>query len=190
VVLGTAAPLARCAGDHCEAARGQRSDGTYTSGNITQYKEGDTINFRFDLTGSDTASGQLQVRFTENDGTCLFFANYFVLGAVTNVSGATPTVGVASGPTADSGEWVVTLNVDFAAAGEAIVDYQLKLSNQAGDCTGSSQHSRLNAGDGVSQTGQQNVPIPAKPMHRAPEHHRCEARRPLGRRRLRPCQRR
>jgi uncharacterized repeat protein (TIGR01451 family) len=147
---------------------GQRSDGTYTSGNITQYKEGDTINFRFTLTGSEASSGQLQVRFTENDGTCLFFANYFVLGTVTNVSGATPTVGVASGPTADAGEWVVTLNIDFAAAGEAIVNYQLKLSNQAGDCSGSSQHSRLNPGDGVSQTGQQNVPVPANQIIELP----------------------
>jgi uncharacterized repeat protein (TIGR01451 family) len=147
---------------------GQSSDGTYTSGNITQYKEGDTINFRFDLTGSDTSSGQLQVRFTKNDGTCLFFANYFVLGAVENVSGATPTVGIASGPTASAGEWVVTLNIDFAAAGEAIVNYQLKLSNQAGDCTGSSQHSRLSPGDGVSQTGQQNVPVPANQIIELP----------------------
>ena len=147
---------------------GQKSDSSYTSGNITQYKEGDTINFRFDLTGSDTSSGQLQVRFSENDGTCLFFDNYFVLGAVTNVSGATPTVGVASGPTADAGEWVVTLNVAFSAAGEGIVNYQLKLSNQAGDCNGSSQHSRLNPGDGVSQTGQQNVPVPANQIIELP----------------------
>jgi len=147
---------------------GQSSDGTYTSGNITQYKEGDTIKFRFDLTASDTSSGQLQVRFTENDGTCLFFDNYFVLQDITNVSGATPTVGIASGPTADSGEWVVTLNIDFSAAGEAIVNYQLKLSNQAGDCNGSSQHSRLTPGDGVSQTGQQNVPVPANQIIELP----------------------
>ena len=82
-------------------------------------------------------------------------------------------MGVASGPTADSfgtsnGEWVVTLNVDFSAAGEAVVNYQLKLSNQAGDCSGSSQHSRLNAGDGVSQTGQQNVPVPANQVIELP----------------------
>src|SRR6266567_6938434 len=133
----------------------------YTSGNITTYKEGDTINFRFDLTGSDTSSGQMQVRFTGDDGTCLFFDNYFVLGSIDNVSGASPTVSVASGPTADSfgtsnGEWVVTLNVDFSAAGEAIVNYQLKLSPHAGECNGSSQHSRLQPGDLVSQTGQQN----------------------------------
>ena len=51
---------------------GQKSDLSYTSGNITQYKEGDTINFRFTLSGSEAASGQVQVRFTENDSDCLF----------------------------------------------------------------------------------------------------------------------
>lgn len=147
---------------------GQKSDLSYTSGNITEYKEGDTIKFRFTLTGSEASSGQLQVRFSENDGTCLFFDNYFVLQAIDNVSGATPTVGVASGPTADSGEWVVTLDVAFSAAGEAVVNYQLKLSNQAGDCNGSSQHSRLTPGDGVSQTGQQNVPVPANQIIELP----------------------
>ena len=147
---------------------GQKSDSSYTSGNITTYKEGDTIKFRFDLTGSDASSGQLQVRFSENDGTCLFFENYFVLQEITNVSGATPTVAVASGPTADSGEWVVTLDVAFSGAGEAVVNYQLKLSDQAGDCNGSSQHSRLSPGDGVSQTGQQNVPVPANQIIEVP----------------------
>jgi uncharacterized repeat protein (TIGR01451 family) len=147
---------------------GQKSDSSYTSGNITQYKEGDTINFRFTLSASDAAAGQVQVRFTENDGDCLFFANYFVLNATTSVSGATPTVGVASGPTPASGEWVVTLNVSFSAEGEAVVNYQLKLSNEAGDCNGSSQHSRLTPGDGVSQTGQQNVPVPANQIIELP----------------------
>jgi hypothetical protein len=141
---------------------------TYTSGNVTTYTEGDTINFRFTLTGSEAASGQMQVRFTENDGDCLFFANYFVLGAVTNVSGTSPTVGVASGPTAVAGEWVVTLDVAFSDAGEAVVNYQLKLSNEAGDCNGSSQHSRLTPGDNVSQTGQQNVPVPANQIIELP----------------------
>jgi uncharacterized repeat protein (TIGR01451 family) len=152
---------------------GQRSDLTYTSGNITQYKEGDTINFRFTLTSDAAATGQLQVRFTGDDGSCLFFDNYFVLGTVDNVSGTSPTVGVAGGPTADSfgtsnGEWVVTLDVSFADAGQAVVNYQLKLSNAAGDCSGSSQHSRLSPGDGVSQTGQQNVPVPANQIIELP----------------------
>jgi uncharacterized repeat protein (TIGR01451 family) len=152
---------------------GKRSDGTYTSGNITQYKEGDTIDFRFTLTSDDAASGQMQVRFTGDDGDCLFFDNYFVLNAIDNVSGTSPTVGVASGPTPDSfgtsnGEWVVTLNVSFASAGSAVVNYQLKLSNEAGDCSGSSQHSRLSPLDGVSQTGQQNVPVPANQIIELP----------------------
>ena len=148
---------------------GQKSDLSYTSGNITTYKEGDSINFRFTLSASDAATGQLQVRFTGDDGDCLFFTNSFVLGAVTTNSGATPTVGVASGPTADSGEWVVTLDVAFSGTGEAVVNYQLKLSNEAGGCNGSSQHSRLSPGDGVSQTGQQNVPVPANQLIQLPD---------------------
>src|SRR5438034_2062273 len=166
--------LAASGGITAKQHEGQRSEGTYTSGNITQYKEGDTINFRFTLTGTDPGSGQLQVRFTGNDGSCLFFDNYFALGTIANVSGTSPTVGVASGPTADSfgtsnGEWVVTLNVSFPAAGQAVANYQLKLSNEAGDCSGSSQHSRLSPGDGVSQTGQQNVPVPANQIIELPD---------------------
>jgi len=172
---GTTRHLAAAASITAKQHEGQRfPELTYTSGNITQYKEGDTINFRFTLTSDDAASGQMQVRFTGNDGDCLFFDNYFaLLGTPENVSGTSPTVGVASGPTADSfgtsnGEWVVTLNVDFAAAGSAVVNYQLKLSNQAGDCNGSSQHSRLSPLDGVSQTGQQNVPVPANQVIELP----------------------
>jgi len=148
---------------------GQKSDLSYTSGNVTTYKEGDSINFRFTLSASDAATGQLQVRFTGDDGDCLFFTNSFVLGAVDTTSGATPTVGVASGPIADSGEWVVTLDVAFSGVGEAVVNYQLKLSNEAGGCNGSSQHSRLSPGDGVSQTGQQNVPVPANQLIQLPD---------------------
>jgi uncharacterized repeat protein (TIGR01451 family) len=153
---------------------GRSSDGTYTSGNITQYKEGQTINFRFSIAANDAASGTLQVRFTGNDGSCLFFDNYFaLLGTPTNVSGTSPAVSVLTGPTADAfgtsnGEWVVTLKIEASAAGEAVVNYQLKLSNQAGDCSGSSQHSRLSAGEGVSQTGQQNVPVPANQIIETP----------------------
>src|SRR5204863_6689752 len=82
-------------------------------------------------------------------------------------------VSVATGPTQDSfgtsnGEWVVTLDVSFSAAGEAVFNYQLKLSHEAGDCNGSSQHSRLSPLDGVSQTGQQNVPIPANQIIELP----------------------
>jgi hypothetical protein len=76
-------------------------------------------------------------------------------------------VSIISGPTAQdsgtsSGEWVVTLDIDFADSGTVIVNYNLKLSEQAADCDGSSQHSRLNpAGGDVAQAGAQNVPVPA-----------------------------
>jgi len=146
----------------------------YTNGNVTEYAEGDFINFRFTLEGDAETRGQLEVRFTENDGTCLFFDNHFALGthdgsapAIQVIAGSAPTVSIISGPTAQdsgtsSGEWVVTLDIDFADSGTAIVNYNLKLSEQAADCNGSSQHSRLNpAGGDVAQAGAQNVPVPA-----------------------------
>ena len=162
---------------------GQRSTGTYTSGNITTYEEGDFINFRFTLTATDApASGQLQVRFTGDDGDCLFFDGSFSLGThdssaapIVTTSGATPTVTLVGTPVAtdfgtSGGEWVQTLNINFGANGEAVVNYFLRLSDEAGECTGSSQHSRLNASGGaLSQSGQQNVPVPAGQIIELPE---------------------
>ena len=73
----------------------------YTNGNVTQYTEGDTINFRFTLEATHgPSSGKLEVRFTGDDGTCLFFANAFTLGTVDPISGSQPAVSVDSGPTA------------------------------------------------------------------------------------------
>src|SRR5262245_3114784 len=162
---------------------GQRSDGTYTSGNITQYTEGDSINFRFNLNSTHgPANGDLEVRFTGDDGDCLFFDNSFVLGAVENLGGPQPTVTVKSGPTpvafgTSSGEWVVVLHIDYPTtfdhdANTARVNYTLKLSDEAGQCNGSSQHSRLNAppnaGD-VKSAGAQNVPVPAQQVIELPD---------------------
>ena len=151
--------------------QGQESVGTWTSGNVTTYKEGDTINFRFNVKIEHApASGQLEIRFSEDDGTCLFFQNYFVLGTIEHVSGTTPTVTLGSGPIVASGEWVVTLNISGPANGEGRVNYQLKLSDEAGQCNGSSQHSRLNpAGGDVEQSGQQNVPVPANQVIELPD---------------------
>jgi len=151
--------------------QGQKSDNSWTSGNVTTYQEGDTINFRFNAKVENApASGQLEVRFSENDGTCLFFDNYFVLGATENVSGTTPSVSVVSGPTVSSGEWIVILNISGSTNGEGRINYQLRLSNQAGQCSGSSQHSRLNpAGGDVEQSGQQNVPVPAQQVIELPD---------------------
>lgn len=173
-----ASPVKITTGDH----EGQRSNGTYTSGNITQYSEKDYINFRFDLEATHgPTSGSVEVRFTGDDGTCMFFEDYFALGAVTAYGGGiVPNVSVTSGPTAadfgtSGGEWVVTLFVDYPTtfdhpAGGATVNYTLRLSNEAGDCNGSSQHSRLNpAGGTLEQSGQQNIPVPANQVIELPD---------------------
>lgn len=149
--------------------------GGYTSGNVTTYSEGDSINFRFTLDANNTSNGQLQVRFTGNDSTCTFFDGTYVLGAINTISGATPVVSTSGSPVAtdfgtSSGEWVQTLNISFSAAGEAVVNYTLTLSDEAGECNGSSQHSRLNAAGGdVTENGQQNVPVPANQVIEFPE---------------------
>jgi len=155
---------------------GQMSDGSYAGGNVTTYSEGEYINFRFNVETKDSPTiGQIQVRFTGDDGTCLFFDNYFSLGSIVNVSGTSPTITYSSGPTADSfgtsnGEWIVVLNSSSISNGEATVYYTLKLSDEAGQCNGSSQHSRLNPGGGdVAQQGAQNVPVPANQVIELPE---------------------
>jgi len=173
---------------------GQESVGTYTSGNITTYKEGDYINFHLTLEAKDApATGRMEIRFTENDGTCLFFDGTFALGqidnpytgavenepAVVSLTGPTPTVSLIGTPIAQNsgtsnGEWVQTIEVSFSGDGTARLNYHLRLSNFAGDCgPGSSQHSRIdeaatNQGD-FEATGAQNVPIPANQVIEIPE---------------------
>src|SRR3972149_819467 len=150
---------------------GQKSNGEWTGGNITEYAEGDSINFRFvaDATHGPT-SGFLEVTYTENDGTCLFFDGSFVLGTVDSISGSQPTVTTVGSPTVDSGEWVQLLSINYPDTfghsdpnGVSRINYTLKLSNEASECSsGSPQHSRLNpSGGSVEQSGAQNVPIPA-----------------------------
>src|SRR3989304_2587829 len=133
---------------------GQKSDGDYTNGNVTEYSEGDSINFKFTLDANAASAGQVQVRFTENDGSCLFFDGSFALGSVDVDSGSTPSILPVGLPSAvDSGtsnaEWVQPLDVSFSSSGVADVNYTLKLSDEAGLCNGASQPSRLNPSGGV-----------------------------------------
>ncbi|HLF41598.1 MAG TPA: hypothetical protein VI854_09025 [Acidimicrobiia bacterium] len=149
----------------------------YTAGNITEYTERDFVNYRFTLEATDATDGLLEVRFSADDTVCLFFDGTFSLGthdgsaaAIVPVSGATPTVTPVGAPLVDGTEWVQTLDIDFSGAGTATVNYFLRLSDEAGECSGSSQHSRLSpAGGSVGQTGAQNVPIPADQIIELPE---------------------
>src|SRR5438093_3784129 len=157
---------------------GQRKNGGvldgYTAGDIFTYSEGDTIAFRFDLAAPGPAGGNFQVRFTTNDPSgCLFFrGDSFVLGSIDNNSGVSPTLSLVSTAT-DADETVVTLHADFSDAGSATVNYTLALSPSAGDCSGSSQHSRLanspTDGGDFANIGAQNVPVPANKVIQLPD---------------------
>ncbi len=162
--------------------QGQLSpSGTYTTGNVTQYTELDKINFRFNLAGDAASTGKMQVEFTSNDTGCLFFDGSFNLGKhdspttiYTNVTGTAPVV-TPDGPAVNNGsDWIQKLNVNFSSAGTATLNYHLKLSNQAGECSsGSPQHSRLAnssvGGGDFKNIGNQNVPIPSNQIIELPE---------------------
>ncbi len=155
--------------------QGQNTDGTWTSGNTTLYSEGDYVNFRFTLTASDAASGQMLVIFSNKASGCSqFFTNYFALGSVTPAGIATVnTVGspisVASG--GNNSQWQQPLDLNFTAAGTVTVVYTLRYSNTAGDCNGSSTHTLMgspdNPGD-YSNTGAQSIPLPGSGILYAP----------------------
>ncbi|MDX1765954.1 MAG: hypothetical protein R3313_03305, partial [Candidatus Saccharimonadales bacterium] len=144
----------------------------WSNGNIKTYSEGDSINFRFDVsTLVDDSIGTIDVEFAEDDGKCLFFDGTFVLGthnsshpAVENVSGTSPAVSLVGGPTDVGDHWSQTVQFDFSdGPGEAVVYYYLTLSDDAGACVGSSTHTSFgdNGGD-VGNTGSQEVSVPAK----------------------------
>ena len=130
----------------------------------------------------------MQVRFTENDGSCLFFENYFDLGTrnappgdeVVVASGTEPAVSVVGtspfpvqGSGTSNGEYVVTLHVVFTSANTATVNYNLRLSQEAGECSGASQHSRLanspTGGGHFANIGANNQAVPANQIIELPE---------------------
>lgn len=158
--------------------QGQETGGSYTGGNIEGYKEGDFINFRFKLEATHgPTSGQLEVRFSGQETSCLFFNNYFSLGIIEAISGSQPTVTTVGTPISYGDEWVQVLDINYGGTfghddpdSKTRVNYTLKLSNEAGECSGSSQHSRLNpAGGTVEQSGAQNIPVPANKVIELPE---------------------
>ncbi|NNL69772.1 MAG: DUF11 domain-containing protein, partial [Acidimicrobiia bacterium] len=171
--------------------QGQRAPGgvvtpgaNYTGGNITDYAEEDSINFRFTLESTSTTpkSGTMEVRLSAEDASCSFFDGTFNLGthngeaaAIVNTGGGTWTVTTAGAPVLDAGadEYVQTLNISYTGAatnGEATIYYYLTISENVEGCTGSSQHSRLaNGTDDVKVSGTQNVPVPANQIIRLPD---------------------
>ena len=157
---------------------------TYTSGNVTEYFEGDSINFRFNLssTSTSTRAGVLEVRYSVEDASCDFFDGSFVLGTwdgsaapIVVVSGtAVWTVSLDGPATLDGTEWVQRLDISKTAGsgGEITVNYYLTVEDDIGTCSGSSQHSRLNApadGGDVLSAGAKNVPVPGGQIVKFPD---------------------
>jgi len=147
--------------------------GSYSSGNITTYKEGDTIKFRFTISASAAATGQMKVEFTSQDTGCMFFDGSFALLSQTNSYGYPITVSKSGVATNNGSDWAQVIDVSAAGSGSTTVNYQLKLSASAGECSsGSPQHSRLAnvMGDtSFKNIGNQNVPIPANQIIELPE---------------------
>ena len=143
---------------------------TWSNGNITTYKEGENINFRFEVKSDNPASGRMKVQFTVDDPFCKFFDGTFVLGSIQNISGTSPTVTKFGSPVDAGEDWEQSLDVGFSAKGNSTVNYTLKLSNEAGECNGSSQHTQLAKVSGdFKNIGSMTVPIPAKDIIELPE---------------------
>ncbi len=162
--------------------------GSYTSGNATQYAELDPINFRLEVShsGAGSALGTFDIGFSGDvgggSGCSPFFQQAFALGthdgsnpAVVTNSGATPSVSLVGAPVPgtgpSSGDWIQTVQVEFTSGpGNATIYYYLTLSDVAGECGGSSQHSRINGtGGDFGNEGDQNIPVPARAILELPQ---------------------
>ena len=123
--------------------------GTYVNGNVTTYREGDRINFRFIATNSGTASdGSIEIEYSKNAGCDPFFLSPFTLGTyngshpVTEVLTGTPglTVSLLGSPVVSASDWNQRVRFQFTGAGSAQVYFYLQLSSVAAGCSGSSAH--------------------------------------------------
>ena len=143
---------------------GQKPDASWTSGNVSGYTEGDTINFRFSVTATAVGSGTFEIRYTANNG-CDFFIQSFGLGNV-GISTAPPVSPTGSNisltlgsNTLVGGTWVQVVNV--AATGVATVtgSYHLTIATNASTCTSNGATGITGETGGVQVSGRQNVPV-------------------------------
>ena len=169
--------------------------GTYVNGNVTTYREGDRINFRFIATNSGTASdGSIEIEYSKDAGCDPFFLSPFTLGThngshpVTEPLIGTPglTVSLVGTPTVSASDWNQRLRFQFTGAGSARVYFYLQLSGEAGQCSGASAHygfdNSSEQGD-MANTSTNAVSVPAERRHRARQRHSHQADRPQRRRR-------
>jgi uncharacterized repeat protein (TIGR01451 family) len=147
----------------------QNSD-NWTNGNISGYKEGDTVRFRVDL-DSDAGSlaGHLFVGFT-SDPSCRFFRYQNPTNVSLDFNRATNTIDSGSGFSAalvglsqNGSDAVADFSLASTAALSVRLNFTLQLDDNAAACaTGSSQHVETDTTSGdVKNSGNKALPIPS-----------------------------
>ena len=143
---------------------GQRPNGSWTSGNVSGYSEGDTVNFRFTLEATAPGAGTFDIRYTATAG-CQFFEPTFGLGNTGAYpmpplvpAGPDPTVTLGSN-TVDGNDRIQVVNVQFAAAGAVTAHYYLTLAATSGACSSSGSSAIDGETGDVQVSGQQTVPV-------------------------------
>ncbi len=173
----------------------------WTDGNSTTYRELDYVNLRFTITSSGRAAGFVGITFDTQDAKCLFYDGTFAGGWIQDPVGGVRPVGNPSDP--GSGDFieeiggladddanaslvgvkdlgstsVATVKVEFEKAGSARFYYHLRLSDDAGACTGVKLVKLGNAdpanipngeGDDFANVAARTVPHPAKDVLQNP----------------------
>ena len=173
----------------------------WTDGNSTTYRELDYVNLRFTITSSGRAAGFVDITFDTLDEKCLFYDGTFAGGWIQDPVGGVRPVGNPSEP--GSGDFmeeiggladddanaslvgvkdlgstsVATVKVEFENAGSARFYYHLRLSDDAGACTGVKLVKLGNAdpanipndeGDDFANVAARTVPHPAKDVLQNP----------------------
>jgi hypothetical protein len=157
--------------------------GGYTTGNVTTYSENDDVNFRVTLSSDDGGLvGTMLIEYSREGSTCSFFSPVLTPG--THNAEAPPVVAISGNGsftyelgtvTAVGSDWVQPVTITWAAgaSGEAYFYYYLHIDSSVNGCTGSSQHSQLDApatGAGAFKaTGQKSVNVPANALVRIPD---------------------
>ena len=147
----------------------QGSD-NWTNGNISGYKEGDTVRFRVDL---DSPSGSLDghafIGFT-SDPSCRFFAFENPTNIAIDFNRATNAIDSGSGFTAaleglaqSGNDAVADFHLTSTSALQVRLNFTLHLSDGAAGCaSGSSQHVQIDHTSGdVKSSGNKALPIPS-----------------------------
>ncbi len=142
----------------------------WTTGNISGYKEGDTIRFRLNLDSEPgNLSGDLFVGFT-SDPTCRFFKYQAPTNVSLDFDRTTDAIDSGAGFTAtyvglsqNGDDGVAQFAITSTALNAVRLNFTLQVDNSAAGCaSGSSQHVQVDHATGdIKDSGAKALPIPA-----------------------------